>query len=429
MQQDEDQASGLTLQAWSMIGLLVALYMVSQFVRNSIGILGPDLAREFDLDAGALSLLSSIFFLSFALVQIPLGIAIDVYGPKLALIITGCVMIFGIGLFALAPNYHVLLVARVIMGLGCSSFLMAPLAIYSQRFGRRHFASLTGVQISGGNLGTLIATAPLAAAMANIGWRNSFLALDVFALCVLVLVMIFVKERSTQGPDLGNAKPAQQRESLAMLLRGVVAATRVPQFWGVFAMQASCYSAFAAVLGLWGGPWLAQVYGLALEERGALLFSLSLSQMVGLFTWGFADRLFVSYRTPAILGSLMAMVLLLIAAASPVPQALLWVFLVAYGFVLGITPLLTAHGRSLFPPELLGRGLTLLNIGSMGGVFAQQALTGFVIGLYEPSLTDSVRIYPPEAYRAVFALIALEIGLALLIYRFGKCLGRSKKSN
>ena len=113
MQQDEDQASGLTLQAWSMIGLLVALYMVSQFVRNSIGILGPDLAREFDLDAGALSLLSSIFFLSFALVQIPLGIAIDVYGPKLALIITGCVMIFGIGLFALAPNYHVLLVAQI----------------------------------------------------------------------------------------------------------------------------------------------------------------------------------------------------------------------------------------------------------------------------------------------------------------------------
>ena len=63
----------------------------------------------------------------------------------------------------------------------------------------------------------------------------------------------------------------------------------------------------------------------------------------------------------------------------------------------------------------------------MGGVFAQQALTGFVIGLYEPSLTDSVRIYPPEAYRAVFALIALEIGLALLIYRFGKCLSRSIK--
>jgi hypothetical protein len=56
----------------------------------------------------------------------------------------------------------------------------------------------------------------------------------------------------------------------------------------------------------------------------------------------------------------------------------------------------------------------------MGGVFAQQALTGFVISLYEPSVSDSLRIYPPEAYRAVFALIACEIGLAVLLYSFGK---------
>ena len=122
------------------------------------------------------------------------------------------------------------------------------------------------------------------------------------------------------------------------------------------------------------------------------------------------------------------MALLLMAALYPVPQALLWGFFVSYGFVLGITPLLTAHGRTLFPPELLGRGLTLLNIGSMGGVFAQQALTGFVIGLYEPSVSDSLRIYPAEAYRAVFGLIAVEIGFALMLYGFGKRLEGVEKS-
>ena len=420
MQHDDHKTSALDLTAWPMIGLLVALYMVSQFVRNSIGVLGPDLAVEYDLEAGALSLLSSIFFLAFALIQIPLGIAIDVYGPKRALIVTGCVMILGIGLFALAPNYHVLLLARVIMGLGCSSFLMAPLAIYARRFGPRHFASLTGIQIGGGNLGTLMATAPLALAMAHFGWRASFLVLDVVALGVLVLVIVFVSDRSADDMTSHQDQSKQSSESLTSLLRGVVAATRVPQFWGVFAMQASCYSAFAAILGLWGGPWLAQVYGLALEERGALLFSLSLAQMMGLFAWGFADRLFGSYKIPSVLGALLAMALLLWAAITSLSGSMIWAFFIAYGFVLGITPLLTAHGRSLFPPHLLGRGLTLLNIGSMGGVFAQQALTGFVISLYEPSVSDSLRIYPPEAYRAVFALIACEIGLAVLLYSFGK---------
>ncbi|MBX9759253.1 MAG: hypothetical protein K2Y29_10805, partial [Beijerinckiaceae bacterium] len=67
--------------AWSgglvLVGVLATIYMISQFFRNSIGVIGPDLAREFDLDARALSVLASIFFLSFALVQIPLGMASD----------------------------------------------------------------------------------------------------------------------------------------------------------------------------------------------------------------------------------------------------------------------------------------------------------------------------------------------------------------
>ena len=82
------------------------------------------------------------------------------------------------------------------------------------------------------------------------------------------------------------------------------------------------------------------------------------------------------------------------------------------------TPLLTAQGRSLFPPRLLGRGLTLINIGSMGGVFAQQALTGLVIGLFEPMIVDGARIYPEIAYRAVFALLGVEMVLAMGAYAF-----------
>ena len=72
------------MDAVVLVGVLTLAYMISQFFRNSIGVIGPDLAREFDLDARALSLLASILFLSFAAVQIPLGMAIDRFGARAA---------------------------------------------------------------------------------------------------------------------------------------------------------------------------------------------------------------------------------------------------------------------------------------------------------------------------------------------------------
>ena len=80
------------------------------------------------------------------------------------------------------------------------------------------------------------------------------------------------------------------------------------------------------------------------------------------------------------------------------------------------TPVLTAHGRALFPPQLIGRGLTLMNIGTMGGVFAQQALTGLLMEGFGARIVDGVRVYPPEAYRTVFGLIALELIVALALF-------------
>lgn len=78
--------------------------------------------------------------------------------------------------------------------------------------------------------------------------------------------------------------------------------------------------------------------------------------------------------------------------------------------------MLTSHGKSLFPPELTGRGLSLLNIAAMGGVFVQQLLTGAIISLFETRLVNGVHVYPPEAYRWVFGILAAEIALAMLLY-------------
>jgi MFS family permease len=386
-----------------MIAALVAVYAVSQFLRNSVGVIAKDLSTELSLGAAEIGVLSSSFFLAFAAAQIPVGIAIDRYGPKRAVLGCAALCLSGIMLFATARSGAALVGARALMGVGCASFFMAPLAIYARRFAPGRFAALTSIQIGFGSTGTLLATAPLAASTAEIGWRASFWGVAAATAAVAVLVIALVPAD----------RPGAAGESWGETFRGVGAAMRVPSFWRVFLAHATAYAAFATVLGLWAGPWLSDVYGVGLEERGAILLAGALAQIVGLFAWGLSDRFWRSYRRPVLLGSGLTAGLLAAAALVPLPLAGAVAWLVLFGFCVAYTPLVTAHGKSLFPGPLTGRGITLLNVGTMGGVFVFQAATGALVDLIGCAPGGA---YPPEAYRAAFALMAVGSALSLVPY-------------
>jgi MFS family permease len=391
-----------------LVGTLISIYIVSQFLRNSIGVIAPNLAADLGLSAAQIGLLSSIFFFSFAAVQIPLGMALDRFGPRRCLLVCAVIIMAGIAVFAYARTPGELIFGRMLLGIGASSAFMAPLAIYARRFPPQQFASLTGLQIGIGTFGALIATAPLAFATAAVGWRMSFLAVGVFTLFVTIALALVVKDDGAAGP--ATAKPETLRESLA----GIVAVLRTRSVWPVFGMQFVAYSSFVLVVGLWGGPYLTHIYGYTLEERGAFLLIPVLAQIIGSLLWGPTDRLFGSHKFPVLLGgALSGATLGLLAFAGTLPPAMLVVWFAVFGFLSAYAPVLIAHGKALFPAHLVGRGLTIFNIASMGGVFVVQAISGIVIGLF-PAGADGA--YPHDAYRTVFGLQVAVVLLAMAAY-------------
>jgi MFS family permease len=181
----------------------------------------------------------------------------------------------------------------------------------------------------------------------------------------------------------------------------------------LFLLSLTGYSTFALVVGLWGGPYLAHVYGYSLQERGALLLLPALAQIIGALAWGPTDRLLGSYKRPVLIGALSTCAALaVVAAVGKFSPAGLIVWLVAFGFLSAYLPVSIAHGKSLFPPHLVGRGITLLNMGSMGGVFLSQAITGALIDIF-PAESG---VYPLDAYRIVFAFQAAMLLVSCAIY-------------
>ena len=391
----------------TLVGTLAAIYLVSQFLRNSIGVIAPDLAAEIGLSAGEIGLLSSAFFFAFAAAQLPLGIAIDRYGPKRCMLMCAVVAVLGTLLFAMAITPAGLIIARVLMGLGSSCYLMAPLALYARRFPPERFTVLAGIQLAIGTVGTLFVTAPLAWATAAIGWRTTFLVVAGLMSACAVLIAVVIRENDNERSHPGSGETL--RDSLA----GVLEVLRMRAFVPLFLMHAMSYSSYVLIVGLWGGPFLAHVYGYDLTTRGNLLMLPALSHIIGVVLWGHAERIFGAYKPLVLAGALAsAGALLLLAAIGRLEPFWLAVWLAVFGFLPAYFPVLLSHGRSLLPAHLIGRGITLFNIGTIGGTFVVQLISGMLIDLFPPQ----GGVYPLDAYRLVFAMQGVGILAACAAY-------------
>ena len=388
------------------MAICAGIYVASQFLRNSVGVIAPDLAHEVAISASQIGLLSSLFFLVFGAAQVPLGIAIDRFGPRACILGSVSLAVVGSLLFAYAATFPTMVTARVLMGLGCAPLLVAPAALFARWFRPDQFATLLGIQIAVGNLGTLLATAPLARTAAAVGWRIPFVLIAAMTAIGALLVAAFVRD----DPPGHAAAPA--RSSLADSLRGVVEVIRTPGAIPLLIMHACSYAMYATILGLWGGPYLTHVHGYDLSQRGDMLLLLAGSQICGAFLWGLSDRFFRSYRIPTMIGTLTTAGLLLVLALGLPTGRWLIVWFGLFGLCAAFTPALMAHGKSLFPTRLVGRGITLMNFGTMGGTFIWQTMSGAAMDLF-PTVD---RVYPSIAYGTVFALLGGVMLVAVVIY-------------
>ncbi len=395
--------------AIGLIAVLGASYVVSLFLRTSIGVIAPNLASDLALSGPQIALISSIFFFAFVAAQIPLGVAIDRYGPRRCMLVCAMVTIASTLLFAGAAGFAVLMLARILMGLGTSCFLMAPLALYARTFAPDRFSVLAGLQLGIGAAGGLLATAPLAYATAAFGWRGSFAIMAAAMAGVALLIAALVPD---PPPPHG---PAESRpEHIIDSLRGVAAAWRCADVGRLFLLNLSAYSSYVLVVGLWGGPYLTHVYGYDLAQRGTLLFVAALTQVLGMLIWGASGRLFRGYKVLVYLGSgSTAALLLIVGLAGPLTPVALWAWFAAFGLCSAFMPVVIAHGKALFPPSLVGRGITLLNMATMGGGFVSQFVSGFIMELY-PADRGS---YPLVAYQTIFLFQAGFAAIGLSFYR------------
>ena len=173
----------------------------------------------------------------------------------------------------------------------------------------------------------------------------------------------------------------------------------------------------ATVLGLWAGPYLAHVHGMDGTTRGNVLFAMAAAQLLGILAFGPLDRIFDTRKWIIVPGGICTVGLLGALALIPgLPAAAAVALLILFTGVTSYAVVIVAHGRSLFPDHLLGRGATTVNIAQVVGLTALPLITGPIVGAFAAQDAVPGAALPEIAYRAAFGAIGLLLAAGLALY-------------
>ncbi len=388
------------------IAALAIGYVLSQFYRSFLAVLTPQLVSELAMTKGDLSIASGAWFVVFALAQLMVGVSLDHFGPRrtasiMLAVFGGC----GAFLFSIATAPWMIIVAMALFGLGCAPILMSMLFIYARTFSPARFAVLASWSVAFGMTGNILGAAPLAAAADTFGWRASMAALGAVTLMAAAGIALFVR-----NPAMPNGA-AQDTSGFS----GYRELLRLRVLWPIIPLAAINTAPMNGIRGLWAGPYLKDVHGLDMLAIGDVTLFMAFAMAAGSFLYGPLDTIFKTRKWIVVVGNSIGFLALLYLALNPAAgvfdTALLFVVIGLTGSAFGV---IMAHARAFVPAHLTGRGVTLMNFFSIGGVGLMQFATGAVV------TGTSVPGDPVSGYVALFSFYALLVGAALFIYLFSR---------
>ena len=348
-------------------------YFLSCLLRAITATLSPVLTSEFNLLAADLGLLAGGYFFGFACMQIPLGYLLDKFGPKKVISIFLLIAFVGTSSFALSQTFSGLFISRILIGIGVSACLMAPLTGYRIWFAENLQQRANSWMLMIASLGFVSSTLPVQLLLPSFGWRSIFGGIAILILGSILLMLVFIPKWN-QKEIINSTRSLDQSGTLADVWKSKFFISVIPM--GLFN-----YGGLMAIQTLWAGPWMIRVSGYTPIESATGLFWINITMLFSFFIWGYFlpkinDKGFSAIKILKLgLPVSFIVMLIIITFGNNAGAALLTLFVLSSIFLSVTQP---AVGLS-FPSYLAGKALTSFNLLIFSGTFLMQWLIGFVI--------------------------------------------------
>lgn len=402
------QVNQLVRLRWTAFIVVGLAYVLSFFHRFAPAAISGDLQQTFHASGAELGGLAATYFYVYMIMQIPTGILVDTMGPRRVVAIGGLIAGIGSMMFGMADSLATASVGRVLVGLGVSVTFISLLKLNASWFHDRHFATMTGATILLGNVGSLLAAAPLAWALGFVSWRTVFIAVGVLSLLLAVLDWWLVRNqpsdaglpsmRELDGKEAHPLHTGHWYDGLLIVLRN---RATWPGLWVNMGIAGSLF-AFA---GLWAVPFLRDVYGMdravATDHTTLMLAGFA----IGAFFIGtLSDRM--GKRKPLMTAGALVYTLcwLPMLFGIGLGSGLSYALFLLMGVCAPSFTLSWSCAKEVNPHALSGMATSVVNIGAFLGTAIMQPLVGWAI--------DRAHL---DAGIAPLALSDYQYGIAILM--------------
>ena len=388
-----------------MLLTLASAFTLSQAFRTLAAIMGPPLAAQLALTPQQLGLWAAAFHFSFGVMQLAMGVSLDLYGVRRTILMAFPMAIAGALLSSQASSYAQLMVGQMLIGTGCAPAFLVCTVFISHHFSAQRFTAISGLIMSLSSIGVLATATPLAWLIEASDWRWGFGVLAGCALLAWGAIWWLVREPAVDTTDA----PGADKPSALGALRGLLGLFKLPQTLGLVAYAAVAYAGFITLRGLWLGPLLVERHGFSLIQSGNVALAMTFASMASPALFGRIDpggarrvRWLLGF---AVLAALMVGTMGLVHLAwADVALA------IAYGLLSGYGVLQYGYVRDAYPAHLRGRALSLFTMAMFLGISLMQWASGLAA-----SLAPRAGVEPFSA--ALLTMSALLLAGALAFWR------------
>ncbi|GGE65501.1 MFS transporter [Streptosporangium jomthongense] len=384
-------------------------YFASYLYRAINAVIADELVADLGLSANQLGLLTSAYFLAFAVVQLPVGMLLDRFGPRRVEALLLLIAALGAVIFSLADNLAALTLGRLLIGVGVACCLMASFKAFALWFRPDQLPMLNGSLMAFGALGALAATAPVAWLLELTGWRQLFMGLAVMTLIMSGLILVMVPEHRAPPKDI----------RFDALFGGLKQVLCDRFFWRIAPVAAVFSGSSMAIATLWAAPWLRDIMQQDSGQVATALMFMAMGMGAGFLSLGFilAWLLRHGVRPVPVIAVLMTLFMSMVAAmATGWHIPVLPLFMATMGFLASASATIFSLLSGHFDSSLAGRASTALNLLVFLAAFVFQWGIGIVIGFWGGVDAGA---YPAEGYQIAFGtLVVLQaIMIATLVFK------------
>ncbi|WP_414475345.1 MFS transporter [Microvirga sp. M2] len=331
---------------------LLVPYLLSQFYRAFLAVVAGDLSRDLGFDAAGLASMQAAFLLTFALSQIPVGLALDRLGPRRTLAFGMCSAAIG-SVFLVISTYpwHGML-AMALIGAGCAPVLMTGFYLIARSYPPNRFTTMSSLLLGLGSLGDPLSGMPLALVVEAFGWRPTMLGMAGITAASLACVSIVLRDPARPAAPSGSITPCAGAKQI-LVMRAL---------WAIFPLALVSYACVIAARGLWIGPYLEAVHHFGPNALSLSATAMGFAIAAGALLYGSLNRLFGNAKDTVAAGTAATvagwLLLGLLGNHSGAVALGLLLLVGACGMNFAIV---MAHARSFMPTYLLGQGVTMMN--------------------------------------------------------------------